>query len=48
MTVFAWLTEAMDTDGFPALMMIVGQQGTSRFIGEMKPVESLLNVGPRT
>jgi E2/UBC family protein A/JAB domain-containing protein similar to deubiquitination enzymes/ThiF family protein len=33
--VFAWLTKHMDGDGFPALMMIVGQYGVAPFLGRM-------------
>ncbi len=47
MKVFTWLTEIMDVDGLPAIMMIVGQHGTSCFIGKMQRVESVLSTGPR-
>jgi len=41
--VFAWLTSLMDRDGFPALMMIVGDVGrTSCFIGTMIKQERLI------
>ena len=41
--VFSWLTGLMDSDGLPALMMIVGQRGnTSCFVGEIFKKENLL------
>jgi hypothetical protein len=41
--VFSWLTELMDRDGFPALMMIVGDVGhVSCFLGMMAAAENLL------
>jgi integrative and conjugative element protein (TIGR02256 family) len=41
--VFAWLTELMDVEGLPALMMIVGDRGQSScYIGIMSRNESLL------
>jgi integrative and conjugative element protein (TIGR02256 family) len=41
--VFTWLTELMNVDGLPALMMIVGDGGhASCYVGEMRKVESLL------
>lgn len=41
--VFAWLTESMNVEGLPALMMIVGDGGhSSCFIGMMTRNESLL------
>jgi integrative and conjugative element protein (TIGR02256 family) len=46
MKVFAWLTEVMDPDGLPGLMMIVGQRAVSCFVGVMTPVESILATRP--
>jgi hypothetical protein len=41
--VFGWLTELMDKDGLPALMMIVGDVGrVSCFLGMMAAAENLL------
>lgn len=41
--VFAWLTELMNVEGLPALMMIVGDGGhSSCYIGQMLRSESLL------
>ncbi len=40
--VFHWLTAIMDKDGHPALMMIVGESGTSCFVGEILRVENLI------
>jgi integrative and conjugative element protein (TIGR02256 family) len=41
--VFSWLTELMNVDGLPALMMIVGDGGhASCYVGEMRKAESLL------
>ena len=41
--VFAWLTELMNVEGLPALMVIVGDQGNSScFIGRMSNHEYLL------
>ncbi len=41
--VFAWITELMDRDGLPALMMIVGDEGrVSCFVAAMESRESLL------
>ncbi len=41
--VFEWLTERMRQDGFPGLMMIVGDRDqVNCFIGEIKPLENLL------
>ena len=41
--VFAWLTELMQTDGLPGLMMIVGDPGrTSCYVGEIMKEENLL------
>lgn len=46
--VFAWLTELMNVDGLPALMMIVGDGGhSSCYIGMMTQNESLLPEVPR-
>ncbi len=46
--VFAWLTELMNVDGLPALMMIVGDGGhSSCYIGMMSRNESLLPEVPR-
>jgi hypothetical protein len=45
MQVFSWLTELMDRDGFPALMMIVGDVGhVSCFLGIMASAENLLPI----
>ena len=45
MLVFAWLTERMNSDGFPALMMIAGEAGAMNcFIGKMERVENLIPV----
>jgi integrative and conjugative element protein (TIGR02256 family) len=45
--VFAWLTELMETEGLPAVMMIVGDPGrTSCFVGEIKTEENLLQGVP--
>jgi integrative and conjugative element protein (TIGR02256 family) len=49
--VFAWLTDLMDADGLPAMMMIVGDGGhSSCFVGQMMKAERLLprlaNQGP--
>jgi hypothetical protein len=33
--VFAWLTELMDRDGFPAIMLIAGDDRQSIFVGKM-------------
>lgn len=41
--VFAWLTELMQADGLPGLMMIVGDPGhTSCYVGEIMKEENLL------
>lgn len=41
--VFAWLTELMQADGLPGLMMIVGDPGhTSCYVGEITKEENLL------
>jgi len=41
--VFAWLTELMQADGLPAVMMIVGDPGrTSCYVGEIMREENLL------
>jgi len=41
--VFAWLTDLMDSDGLPALMMIVGQKGNaSCYVGEIYKEENRL------
>ncbi len=41
--VFTWLTELMNVEGLPALMMIVGDGGhSSCYIGQMLRSESLL------
>jgi len=41
--VFAWLTELMQADGLPGLMMIVGDPGrTSCYVGEIMQEENLL------
>ncbi len=41
--VFAWLTELMQADGLPGLMMIVGNPGrTSCYVGEIMKEENLL------
>ena len=41
--VFSWLTELMDVEGLPALIMIVGDGGhASCYVGEIRKVESLL------
>lgn len=41
--VFAWLTSLMESDGLPAVMMIVGDPGrTSCFVGEIRSEENLL------
>lgn len=40
--VFAWLTEWMDRDGFPAVMMIVGNKRSSCFVAEIEQAESLI------
>lgn len=40
--VFQWLTEIMDKDGHPALMMIVGETGASCYVGEILRVENLI------
>jgi len=41
--VFAWLTELMQADGLPAVMMIVGDHGrTSCYVEEIKQKENLL------
>ena len=43
MKVFAWLTERMQQDGFPGLMMIVGDQDQLNcFIGKIMPIENLI------
>ena len=43
MLVFAWLTERMNADGFPALMMIAGEAGAVNcFIGKMERIENLI------
>ncbi len=43
MQVFAWLTDRMRQDGFPGLMMIVGdKEQLNCFIGEMMPIENLI------
>lgn len=34
--VFAWLTELMDRDGFPAVMLIEADEGSSVFVGRME------------
>lgn len=45
--VFAWLTERMHDDGFPALMLIAGEKGaTSCFVGEIQQVENLFPLIP--
>lgn len=33
--VFAWITEALDSDDLPAVMLIVGDEGISMFIGSI-------------
>jgi len=39
--VFAWLTELMERDGLPAMMMIVGDPGRiSCFVGEIEPART--------
>ena len=46
--VFGWLTESMDVEGLPALMMIVGDDGhSSCYIGLMARNECLLPEMPR-
>ncbi len=41
--VFSWLTELMQADGLPAVMMIVGDPGhTSCYVGEIMQEENLL------
>lgn len=41
--VFSWLTELMQADGLPAVMMIVGDPGrTSCYVGEIMKEENLL------
>jgi len=41
--VFSWLTEIMDAEGLPALMMIVGaRRRTSCFLGKMERIENLI------
>jgi integrative and conjugative element protein (TIGR02256 family) len=35
MKVFAWITEALDADDLPAVMMIAGDGGISTFVGSM-------------
>lgn len=41
--VFEWLTEKMALDGFPALMLIVGDVGqVSSFLGTIEPCENLI------
>jgi len=40
--VFAWITELMDRDGLPALMMIVGDEDEiSCFVTKIEQVENL-------
>ena len=46
--VFEWITEIMDCDGLPAVMMIVGDVAhISCFVGEIVARESLLPYGGR-
>jgi hypothetical protein len=33
--VFTWITQALDADDLPAVMIIVGDDGASVFIGSM-------------
>ena len=35
--VFAWITEALDADGLPAVMGIVGEGGMALFVGSIDP-----------
>jgi len=43
--VFSWLTNLMNRDGLPPLMMIVGDPGEiSCFVAQVKPLENLLPV----
>ena len=43
MQVFAWLTERMNADGYPALMMIAGQGNACNcFIGKIERIENLV------
>jgi len=45
MQVFAWLTERMNADGFPALMMIAGQGGAVNcFLGKIENTENVFPV----
>jgi hypothetical protein len=44
--VFAWITELMHADGFPAMMVIAGSHGrASCFLGEMARRENLIPLG---
>lgn len=47
--VFAWISELMGREGLPALMMIVGDEGSvSCFLAQMGPRENLLPSGGAT
>ncbi len=42
MLVFSWLTDLMNRDGLPSVMMIAGDGRSSCFVGEMRQTECLL------
>lgn len=46
--VFAWITEALDPDDLPAVMMIVADEGTAAFVGQIDRDERPILLVPMT